>query len=184
MKLLTIIHLCLLAILTTAQSSIVDGGSSSLVPVGVILPFAGTNAPTGWALCDGRKLKNTDYPELYAILGRIHTSLTVSVDSFAVPDLRGRFVRMLDVNSGLDPDKLTRTRIDGQVGDVVGSIQNEAIASHSHTYDKANTSIVPAGIVSILPGNGAQIEPASTTSSGGNETRPKNIALNFIIKLK
>ena len=50
--------------------------------VGTIIPFAGTVAPTGWILCNGSSFSETDYPELYALLG----------NTKVVPDLRNRYL--------------------------------------------------------------------------------------------
>ena len=65
---------------------------SALVPVGVVLPYAGlTNAiPDGWLLCDGSTFSGTDYPRLQAVLGRTTT-----------PNLTGRMPIGVD---GSDPD--------------------------------------------------------------------------------
>ena len=66
------------------------------VPVGTILPFAGTAAPYGYLLCDGSEQEIAKYLTLYNVIGttygtafrgqQIPTSLT-----FVLPDLRGRF---------------------------------------------------------------------------------------------
>lgn len=46
-------------------------GPFNLLPKGTIVAFNGTNAPVGWAVCDGR-----------------------TVNGYKTPDLRGRFIRM------------------------------------------------------------------------------------------
>ena len=63
------------------------------VPVGAILPFAGTEAPYGYLLCDGSEVERTKYSDLYDIVGTIYNgSAPLSgVGTFRVPDLRGRF---------------------------------------------------------------------------------------------
>lgn len=56
---------------------------------GVVTPFAGSAAPTGWLLCDGAAVSRTTYASLFAI-----TSTTFGVGdgstTFNVPDLRSR----------------------------------------------------------------------------------------------
>lgn len=38
-------------------------------PLGVILPFGGTVAPTGFLICDGSAVSRSDYADLYAVIG-------------------------------------------------------------------------------------------------------------------
>jgi hypothetical protein len=52
------------------------------VPVGTIIHYWGTTAPTGYLVCDGRTYDIDVYTELYALLGKNTT-----------PDLRGMFLR-------------------------------------------------------------------------------------------
>lgn len=57
--------------------------------VGVVSPYAGSSAPTGWLLCDGSAVSRTTYASLFAI-----TSTTYGVGdgstTFNLPDLRSR----------------------------------------------------------------------------------------------
>jgi microcystin-dependent protein len=66
--------------------SYVDG----LIPPGVMWDFAGAAAPAGWLLCDGATYTETQYPELFAIIGRAFTDAAVPTGSFQVPDFQGR----------------------------------------------------------------------------------------------
>lgn len=38
-------------------------------PVGLIAPFGGTTAPTGWLLCNGAAVSRTTYSDLFAVIG-------------------------------------------------------------------------------------------------------------------
>lgn len=62
------------------------------VPVGAIMPFAGTSLPAGYLLCDGSEQKIGDYSALFAVIGYTYkrTGL-IGKNTFALPDLRGRF---------------------------------------------------------------------------------------------
>lgn len=55
---------------------------------GMVLPFAGTVAPSGWVFCNGQELSRFDYPELYAAIGTRYGARTTA--TFSVPDIRGR----------------------------------------------------------------------------------------------
>lgn len=61
--------------------------SHSLVPIGSILPYGGSSAPTGWVLCDGATYATATYPYLYGVIGYTFGG---SGANFNVPDLRDR----------------------------------------------------------------------------------------------
>lgn len=58
--------------------------SSSSVPTGTIVAYAGVNVPDEWLPCDGTSYRKGDYPALAAALGA-----TGAGGEFTVPDLRG-----------------------------------------------------------------------------------------------
>jgi len=106
----------------------------------------------------------------------------------ATPDLRGRFLRGVDAGLGRDPDSKDRKNAAGEkVGDVVGSIQEDAIKSHTHIYTRPKSPATvnhdkDAGQSAFH--NGSLDTPTSTIADTTpvQETRPKNIYVNFIIK--
>lgn len=55
---------------------------------GEIRMFAGTFAPEGWALCDGRLMNLRTHVALFSILGTTYGG--DGVNNYALPDLRGR----------------------------------------------------------------------------------------------
>lgn len=63
------------------------------VPVGSLLPYAGLTPPAGYLLCDGSEVLISKYSELFAIIGYTYKtpSLLRGLNTFALPDLRGRF---------------------------------------------------------------------------------------------
>lgn len=166
------------------------------VPIGTICAYAGPVAPTGkpavlleaqgWTLCDGRELEVARFPELYAVLGDTYGGEPCR--TFRIPDCRGLFLRGVDYGAGNDPDASQRTSADGKgQGDGPGSRQDDALQTHTHTYNDwpASSSFMPGGPTAVIPPSkptetGAPTQPARTSS----ETRPKNIAVNFIIKYR
>jgi microcystin-dependent protein len=163
-------------------------------PPGSIMAFMGTNVPPGWLLCDGSVVSRATYAGLFAVVGS-SSGAGDGTTTFSVPDLRGMFLRG---NTGTradafaDPDSSSRTNTapGGNAGNAIGSAQPDAFISHSHFVGGAN---VWAGgpyntgfaFFKGAYGNG-QVDPSlsgeSTTGVGGNETRPKNISVNYIIK--
>jgi hypothetical protein len=70
----------------------------------------------------------------------------------------------------------------GATGDAVGSVQDDQLRSHTHT----ETRFLDAGNdpSRSTPGGDdvGSLQTANTGSTGGNETRPKNAYVNYIIK--
>jgi microcystin-dependent protein len=63
------------------------------IPVGAILPFASSNIPFGFLLCDGSEILIAKYPQLYQTIGTLYNGPTplIGFDTFRLPDLRSRF---------------------------------------------------------------------------------------------
>ncbi len=56
------------------------------IPIGTITSYGGTTDPTYWLICDGRAVRRTAYPELYAVIGTKYGSDT---STFNLPNLTG-----------------------------------------------------------------------------------------------
>jgi microcystin-dependent protein len=63
------------------------------IPIGAILPYAGSNVPYGFLLCDGSEVERTKYSDLYDVISTTYNGTTtlIGVSTFRLPDLRGRF---------------------------------------------------------------------------------------------
>jgi microcystin-dependent protein len=76
------------------------GASAFIIPVGTIIPYAGssTSIPNGWLMCDGSEISVTVYNELFLVLGYTYGAQNTLLGSntFALPDIRGRFPLGLD----------------------------------------------------------------------------------------
>ncbi len=157
-------------------------------PPGAIVAFAGSadTVPAGWLLCDGTEVSASDYPELAAVLGSAWGA--AEEGNIKLPDLRGRFTR------GLDPS--------GQFDDAsreVGSYQEDALQQIEGTIPRVYVDSVPAyepsgayawgssGSMDVAVSGGADSRvdvtfDSSRVARSAEETRPKNIAVNYIIK--
>lgn len=160
-------------------------------PIGMVAPFATIAVPTGWLECDGSLVSRTTFANLFAAIGTAHGSGDGST-TFALPDYRGRFLRHVDGTAGRDPDKLTRTAMNsgGAVGNNVGSVQVEQLLSHTHSTSALDNFVSvfgnttgPAGIRGTYGGASALTTlDALTRATGGNETRPINAYVRYMIK--
>ncbi len=163
---------------------LVDAVKQALCPTGTILSFAGDTAPPGWVMCDGSSLSRTTYSALFAIVGTRFGAPDSS--NFRVPDFRGRFLRGRDNNAGNDPDRASRTAMNtgGAIGDLVGSVQADDFKSHVHDLPRDTGGKHSIQTVTDTSNSDEDISSLSQTGpTGGNETRPKNASVNFIIKL-
>lgn len=69
----------------------------ALTPIGMIAPFVGNAAPTGWLLCDGTPYDQSAYPILARLCGDTFSKDNPApAGKFRVPDLRGRFPAGVD----------------------------------------------------------------------------------------
>jgi len=176
-------------------SSLSSGASVDPTPVGTVVTFAGLSIPTGWLSCTGSALLSTTYPILFGIISHAYGG---SGTTFNLPDLRGEFVRGLDLGRGVDSGRAN------------GSFQPDAYKNHDHNYTTVAIDInFTASGLQILPGTlfygshpnvetGNNQYHHNTDMSGGNgvgvygdhdfgqpvlETRPRNVAMRYIIKV-
>lgn len=148
---------------------------------GAVLSFAMVTAPTGWLACDGAAVSRTTYAALFTAIGTTYGAGDGST-TFNLPDLRGEFVRGWDNGAGNDPDAASRTdRGDGTTGDNVGTKQTDEFESHSHVQNGWGNG-TGTGTFNASTGEGTNRNVQSTDATGGNETRPRNIALLYCIK--
>jgi microcystin-dependent protein len=154
-------------------------GVQGVVPAGAISMYGGTTAPTGYLLCNGASVLRSDYPTLFAAISTAFGAADGT--HFNVPDMRGIFPRGVDGGAGNDPDRASRTaaKTGGATGDNVGSAQADAFKAHIHYA--GSDSGVQSGPGS--PELDSSANTHATTSTGGSETRPKNVGVNFIIKI-
>ena len=117
------------------------------VPLGTILPFAGSNVPYGYLLCDGSEVERTKFSDLYDVIGTIYngTSALVGVGTFRLPDLRGRFALGKDnMDNGETVPTLSANRVDagggtaGRVSDTKATILGGDAGQSSVTLTLAN----------------------------------------------
>ena len=126
------------------------------IPVGTIVAYYGTTAPSGWLICDGRSCAGT---ALASLIGKTST-----------PDLRGRFIRMV-----------------GGMAAEMGVEQDQALGPHAH---KTWGDINGAFKFSAGGGWGQSVgypynrwrNTESTGTGMADETRPVNMAFNYIIR--
>ncbi len=157
-------QICFLQYDGTNFQMISHHGQNAAYPAGVIFPYGGASAPTGFLLCDGSAVSRTTYAGLFAI---VSTSFGVGDGSttFNLPDLRGRAPFGVDGGAG----HITSNNAMGNTG----GTNDGTVAAHTHSITTQ----------SVSSGGGATASNASTTgSNGGFSLLPPYQITQYIIK--
>ncbi|HFV0879123.1 TPA: phage tail protein, partial [Escherichia coli] len=145
-------------------------GEGSALPVGVPVPWPSATPPTGWLKCNGAAFSSEKYP-----------NLAKAYPTLKLPDLRGEFIRGWDDGRGID------------TGRALLNIQSDDIKKFELKYfgpgggpGTATVFALQNGVSGIYT-TGINQEVGSTTANafqipGGRETRPRNIAFNYIVR--
>jgi microcystin-dependent protein len=177
---------------TTTLQAATKGYVDQSSPAGMIAPFAGTAAPTGWLACQGQAVSQTTYAALFAAIGTTWNTTGEGAGNFRLPDLRGMFVRGTGTNATGSSS--------GAVGPSVGAYAADTYLNHSHaitdpTHTHSYTVVTSASQAQGASGSnyfnasaGSSTGAASTgitvdtSTTGGTETKPKNYGVLYIIK--
>jgi microcystin-dependent protein len=128
--------------------------------IGEIRMFAGNFAPAGWMFCDGSVLAITDNETLFNLIGTTYGG--DGQQTFALPDLRGRFPIHMGQGAGLQNYILAQS---GGVEDV--TIATSTLPNHTHPAQCSSggqtQSADPTGGVSA-PSDATQY---ATSAAGG-----------------
>lgn len=143
-------------------------------------PWPSATPPTGWLKCNGAAFDKVKYPHL-----------ATAYPSGKLPDLRGEFIRGWDDGRGID------------AGRALLSIQTGMLEKHRHIvvandgYDsKEEWELATIFRRAYTQGRGLDAADAGGTlipsptlhtrgsigNTGGSETRPRNIAFNYIVR--
>ena len=176
------------------------GGLASGVPTGTILAHAANTPPTGFLECNGSNISRSTYATLFST---ISTTFGVGDGSstFALPDLRGQFIRGWANTGSTDASRVFgSTQTDQNKNhthttdstSLTGGIRKisegfgaggSATGVFTKTADGNNTI---TGSSSTSPVGGVDFDGTHThtisSSGGGTEARPTNLALMYIIK--
>ena len=153
----------------------VNPSEDSVIEIGAIYGSARSSAPAGYLLCDGSAVSRTIYDRLFAAIG---TSYGVGNGSttFNIPDMRGAVPRGAGISSGYTQN----------VTVTLGTKDNDTVQDHSHSvpvavsYDVRQTyNISPDLPFRVNEGPSTTSSPNARTA---NETKMKNIGVNFFIK--
>ena len=177
--------------LTTLSGKTADGiieylglGEGSALPVGVPIPWPSATPPKGWLKCNGAAFTASQYPQL-----------ALAYPVMRLPDLRGEFLRGWDDGRGVD------------TGRALLSSQSHAFTDHRHALSLWTGSALSKSATEpqkyspqASRGDGGSMDESVNTGGAlgfsnltnevassyktyaSNETRPRNIAFNYIVR--
>jgi hypothetical protein len=150
-------------------ASVTDAfGSYLSIPPGTVISVAASVAPAGYLKANGAEISRATYSALFGCIGTSFGAGTAGT-TFSIPDLRGEFIRgWVDNRVGID------------TGTTFGRSQSDSFRSHTHLF-----SLAPAALGAPSGGgrlNQPETNNAPTDPTGGDETRPRNIALLYCIR--
>ncbi|MET3602207.1 phage tail protein [Martelella mangrovi] len=158
---------------------------------GKVAMFATPSAPSGWLKADGVLLSRTAYAGLFAAIGTRFGAGDGST-TFALPDLRGEFLRGWDDGRGVDGSRALGSVQSDAIRNITGQLGTYATGSLQSILgsgDGAFSVDTPAADGSIVSGSPNALTryryanfDASAVVPTGPENRPRNIALLACIK--
>lgn len=151
-------------------------GEGSALPVGAPVPWPSETPPTGWLKCNGAVFSAEEYPEL-----------AKAYPTNKLPDLRGEFIRGWDDGRGVDSGRALLSEQLDAMQNVTGSLSDNTMGS----------SLSASGVFNVDSGSGVKYAAASAGNAfsfygvtldlsrrarTSAETRPRNIAFNYIVR--
>jgi len=170
------------------------------VPTGCVLPRAiGGTPPAGYLECNGAAVPRSTYAALFAVIQTTYGAGN-GTTTFNLPDLRGDFIRGWASNT---------TDSSRDQGRGIGTSQGSQNLSHNHSisssvHDPGHNHVISLAVRSNYAeprnfgvgrdGNANNSDgtsnahtgisvSSSASNSGGNESRPRNVAMMYIIKI-
>ncbi len=160
--------------------------------IGEIRIFAGNYAPEGWLFCNGQLLPVSQNQVLFALIGTTYGG--DGVNTFALPDLRGRVPVGVGQGPGLTQRQLAQS---GGTETVALAEANLPVHNHGLTVNTTAAAVTTPVSTSLLsaPTNGgfyqtdasATVQPLSANAcqpAGGSQGHPNimpSFCLSFII---
>lgn len=75
----------------TVEAATPASQPGDVFPSGVVMPYAGSSAPTNWQICDGTAVSRATFAALFAVIGTTYGAGDGST-TFNLPDLRGKSI--------------------------------------------------------------------------------------------
>jgi microcystin-dependent protein len=173
-------------VLTWNGSAVAWAAPAASLPVGSVVPYAGTSEPSGWLFADGRSLAQVGtYADLYAVVGTTYGN-SAGGANFDLPDLRFR-VPVGPDNMGTAKGAASRSTgvtYSSGAGDEAstgGSGTSSEVVTHTHSVSVTGTGSGTAsaanGLAPQAGGSLTALDNSTGTSTNGIAVKGNNTGL-------
>ncbi|HHF8094008.1 TPA: phage tail protein [Escherichia coli] len=152
-------------------------GEGSALPVGVPIPWPSATPPTGWLKCNGAAFTASQYPKL-----------AQAYPALRLPDLRGEFIRGWDDGRGVDSGRTLLSLQADALQRLTGTLEmGNGIGLMTRPHDSTGGVFsegperVQTPTTQQTTGYAVSFDSAGIARSA-SETRPRNIAFNYIVR--
>ncbi len=153
-------------------------------PAGTVQYFANVTAPLGYLECNGQSVSTTQYPELFNAIGYLYGGAGAN---FNVPDLRGEFIRGLDLGRGVNSPRIIGSSEPASTHRELGGANSAGTINHYWSDNKLGVITDAPVVVAPVVTNGGEIQLPRIDNMASVVTwefshRPRNVALLPCIK--
>jgi len=145
-------------------SAISSGATSTGFTSGMIVPFGGVNAPSGFLMCDGSQVSQTTYSSLFSVIGTYYQNgQTPTAGNFFLPDFRSRTIM-----GSQSTNPINGVLVNGGLSNIVynpsiyggnKTIASNQVAPHTHNLSWNTSNYV------------SSTNNTNNTTTGGSSTR-------------
>lgn len=175
------------------QISLTSVSSGGYAPIGTIISFMGVSAPSGFLICDGSVYQIGLYPHLARFFedqfGQSNYFGGDGSTTFAVPDLRGEFLRGAGVNSHTNQGSGSNVGTHQNATEhSITTVDNSTYAlGERHFQSESGISRNARNVDANIAGQTKVFTGTSQSTSGGNDdvyfsSRPTNTSVLYCIK--
>lgn len=145
----------------SAISAAVPGGGFTS---GMMMPYAGVTAPSGFLMCDGSAVSTTTYAALFAIVGTKYDNfVTPPAGTFFLPDFRDRCPigsnTVSPMSGNLQNGGLSNVVYNYNIYNGNKTITNNQMASHTHNLSWPTATYID------------NVNTTNNTTTGGSSSR-------------
>jgi hypothetical protein len=166
----------------TLQTTAATAGSA--LPAGMMAPYAGTAAPSGWLLCYGQAVSRSTYADLFTAISTTY-GVGDGSTTFNLPDLRGRAAVGKDDMGGSAANRITSggsgitgTTLGASGGAQTVTLSTAEMPAHTHTVGTTGCG-AGSGLTGFF---GGTTNTGSAGGGGAHQNTQPSIILNYIIK--
>ena len=161
---------------------ILNPSNVDVTPPGAGAPFFGNFAPPGWLVCNGAAVSRTTYARLFGAIGTAWGAGD-GLTTFNLPNARDNFLRGAGAFTPFAAFQMDEIRSHNHTGQTApAGLHSHALGAGYLTGGGSFSDRLTRGGPERTSPDGEHAHFFTTNNTGGSETRPRNIAVHWIIK--